>query len=95
MGCGNGINEDCKECSNLINEFQTLMERAELEIYSKTKKETILKEKEITKSKIRDLLRKINEQVTNMNEVYVLQKLNEDFQLSLSEDSKICAEDKN
>ena len=89
MGCGGGLNQDCKKCSDLINDFRSLIEKDEVEVYNKKGKEKLQKEKEITKGKIRDLLRKINEQAANMNEVYLLQKLNEDFQLTLSEDSKI------
>lgn len=93
MGCNFGFGDDYDECENLIDEYQYLLELEEDLQVKESKKEKHNLKKDIIKTKIRNLLIKINENATGVLEIDKLQRLNEKYQDLLIEDSKIKNEE--
>jgi hypothetical protein len=72
----------------LIEQYEELLENEQMEIIDEKNKEKIEKAKEDLKVKIRRKLEYINNQTESHVQVDKLQKLNEKFQLLLTDESK-------
>ena len=89
MGCDFGFGDDYERCSDLIDEYQFLLDLEENEKMSDKKLEKHNKTKEDIKGKIRTMLEEINQKANGVSQIDRLQKLNEKYQTLLTEDSKI------
>jgi hypothetical protein len=72
----------------LIEQYEELLENEKMEKIDEKNKEKVEKAKEDLKDKIRQKLEYINNQADNLVQVDKLQKLNQKFQLLLTNESK-------
>ena len=89
MGCDFSLGDEYERCGDLIDEYQFLLDLEENEKMSDKKLEKHNKEKEDIKGKIRTMLETINQKANGVSQIDRLQKLNEKYQILLTEDSKI------
>ena len=89
MGCDFSLGDEYERCGDLIDEYQFLLDLEENEKMSDKKLEKHNKEKEGIKGKIRTMLETINQKANGVSQFDRLQKLNEKYQILLTEDSKI------
>ena len=89
MGCNFELGDDFEKCEYLIDEYEDLL----IEEQAQKKKKNLIKkndkDKEDLKFKIKEMLEYINKNVDNLTQIDKLQRLNEKYQVLLSEDSKI------
>ena len=88
MGCSFDLGDDFEKCQLLIEQYEELLENEKKEPMNKKNKEKVEKAKEDLKSKIKDKLEYINNRAENLIQIEKLQKLNERFQLLLTDESK-------
>ena len=88
MGCSFDLGDDYEKCQILIEEYEGLLENEQMEKIDEKNKEKVEKAKEDLKDKIRQKLEYINNQADNLVQVDKLQKLNQKFQLLLTDESK-------
>ena len=89
MGCDLGFGDDFEKCQFLIDEYEDLLG---LEQTGKIKDKDDKKheqEKDDLKQQIREMLENINNKATGIAQVDKLQKLNEKYQILLTEESKV------
>ena len=89
MGCDFNLGDDYEKCQDLINEYQYLLEIEEDTKISDKKFEKHIKEKQDVKMKIKILLENINEKADGIAQIDKLQRLNENYQNLLYEESKL------
>jgi hypothetical protein len=88
MGCSFDLGDDYEKCQILIEQYEELLENEKMEKIDEKNKEKVEKAKEDLKDKIRQKLEYINNQADNLVQVDKLQKLNQKFQLLLTDESK-------
>lgn len=90
MGCSFDLGDDYDKCQILLDEYADLLTR---ETEEKSNEASIIvnyeQEKEELKLKIKKKLEYINENVENLAQIDRLQKLNEKFQMILTDESKM------
>ena len=89
MGCDLAFGDDFEKCQLLIDEYEDLLG---LEQTGKIKDKDDKKheqEKDDLKQQIREMLENINNKATGIAQVDKLQKLNEKYQILLTEESKV------
>ena len=90
MGCSFDLGDDYDKCQTLLDEYVDLLTR---ETEEKSNDASIYanyeKEKEELKLKIKKKLEYINENAENLAQIDRLQKLNEKFQMILTDESKM------
>ena len=90
MGCGFDLGDDYDKCQILLDEYADLLTR---ETEEKSNDASIIvnyeQEKEELKLKIKKKLEYINENAENLAQIDRLQKLNEKFQMILTDESKM------
>ena len=89
MGCNFHVDDDYERCEDLIEEYKYLLDKEDNRKVNKIKKEEHNKEKENLRAKIKNLLEKINEKAEEIAEINQLQRLNQKYQILLTEDSKM------
>ena len=89
MGCEFGYGDDFEKCEYLLSEYEDLLCREQTEKSDKNKNKKRKQEKEELKTNIKDMLEMINKKVTGIAQVDKLQKLNEKYQILLTEESKV------
>ena len=85
MGCELDYGDDFEKCQCLIEEFEDLLCKEQTEKMNNKKD----KEKEELKKNIREMLETINNKANGLSQVDKLQKLNQKYQILLTEESKL------
>ena len=89
MGCDIDFGDDFEKCEHLIDEYEDLLFKQQSEKLVDKKDQKINKEKEELKNNIREMLENINNKAIGIAQVDKLQKLNEKYQILLTEESKM------
>ena len=89
MGCELDFGDDFEKCENLIDEYEDLLFKQQTEKLVDKKEQKINKEKEELKNNIKEMLENINNKAIGIAQVDKLQKLNEKYQILLTEESKM------
>ena len=89
MGCELDFGDDFEKCENLIDEYEDLLFKQQTEKLVDKKEQKINKEKEELKNNIKEMLEIINNKAIGIAQVDKLQKLNEKYQILLTEESKM------
>jgi len=89
MGCEFGYGDDFEKCEYLLSEYEDLLCREQTEKSDKNKNKKRKQEKEELKTNIKDMLEMINKKATGIAQVDKLQKLNQKYQILLTEESKV------
>ena len=88
MGCSFDLGDDFEKCQLLIDQYEELLANEKKEHIDKENKEKVEKAKDDLKRKIKDKLEYINSRAENLIQIEKLIKLNEKFQLLLTDESK-------
>ena len=90
MGCEFDYGDDFEKCEYLIEEYEDLLckERTDKLNVDKNKNKRTNQEKEELKNNIKDMLEIINKKATSIAQIDKLQKLNEKYQILLTEESR-------
>ena len=89
MGCSFELGDDFEKCDYMIGEYEDLIAKEQTEKFDNKIKTKITQEKEDLKFKIKEMLENINSYVDGVAQIEKLQKLNENYQILLEEESKI------
>lgn len=89
MGCELDYGDDFEKCQCLIEEFEDLLCKEQTEKMNNKKDKEKNKEKEELKKNIREMLETINNKANGLSQVDKLQKLNQKYQILLTEESKL------
>ena len=88
MGCEFDYGDDYEKCEYLISEYEDLLCKEKTENSDNNKNKKIKQEKKELKTNIKDMLEIINKKATSIAQVDKLQKLNQKYQILLTEESK-------
>ena len=88
MGCSFDLGDDYEKCQLLIDQYSELLENEKKKEINNENKEKIEKVKDDLKCKIKEKLEYINNKADSLVQIEKLQKLNENFQLLLTDESK-------
>ena len=90
MGCEFDYGDDFEKCECLIEEYEDLLckEGTDKLNVDKNKNKGTNQEKEELKNNIKDMLEIINKKATSIAQIDKLQKLNEKYQILLTEESR-------
>ena len=89
MGCDLDFGDDFEKCQLLIDEYEDILCKEHTEKLNDKKEQKNTQEKEDLKKSIREMLENINNKATGIAQVDKLQKLNEKYQILLTEESKM------
>ena len=89
MGCELDFGDDFEKCELLIDEYEDILYKGKTEKLDENKKEKNKEEIEELKGKIRDMLELINQKANGISQIDKLQKLNQKYQILLTEESII------
>ena len=89
MGCELDFGDDFEKCELLIDEYQDILYKGKTEKLDENKKEKNKEEIEELKGKIRDMLELINQKANGISQIDKLQKLNQKYQILLTEESVV------
>jgi hypothetical protein len=89
MGCELDFGDDFEKCELLIDEYEDLLCKEQSEKIGNKKDSKINQEKEDLKKNIREMLESINNKAIGLAQVDKLQKLNQKYQILLTEESKM------
>lgn len=89
MGCQLDFGDDFEKCQILIDEYEDLLCKEQSEKIWNKKDSKINQEKEDLKKNIREMLESINNKAIGLAQVDKLQKLNQKYQILLTEESKM------
>ena len=88
MGCELNYGDDYEKCEYLISEYEDLLCKEKAENSDNNSNKKIKQEKEDLRTNIKDMLEMINKKVTSLAQVDKLQRLNQKYQVLLTEESK-------
>ena len=89
MGCDLDFGDDFEKCQLLIDEYEDILCKEHVEKLNDKKEQKNTQEKEDLKKNIREMLETINNKATGVAQIDKLQKLNEKYQILLTEESKM------
>ena len=89
MGCELDFGDDFEKCELLIDEYEDILYKGKTEKLDENKKEKNKEEIEELKGKIRDMLELINRKANGISQIDKLQKLNQKYQILLTEESVV------
>jgi len=89
MGCELDYGDDFERCQLLIDEYEDILCREHTEKLNDKKDQKRSQEKEDLKKSIREMLETINNKAIGISQVDKLQKLNQKYQILLTEESKM------
>ena len=89
MGCDLEFGDDFEKCQFLIDEYEDILCKEHTEKINDKKEQKNNQEKEELKKNIRDMLEAINNKAIGIAQIDKLQKLNEKYQILLTEESKM------
>ena len=89
MGCDLDFGDDFEKCQLMIDEYEDILCKEHTEKLNDKKEHKNNQEKEDLKKSIREMLENINNKATGIAQVDKLQKLNEKYQILLTEESKM------
>ena len=89
MGCNVDFGDDFEKCQLLIDEYEEILYQNKEDKLNDTKKEKDKEELDDLKIRIRDMLELINKKATGISQIDKLQKLNQKYQILLTEESII------
>ena len=89
MGCDLDFGDDFEKCQLMIDEYEDILCKEHTEKINDKKEQKNNQEKEELKKNIRDMLETINNKAIGIAQIDKLQKLNEKYQILLTEESKM------
>ena len=89
MGCELDFGDDFEKCELLIDEYEDILYKGKTEKLDENKKEKNKEEIEELKGKIRAMLELINQKANGISQIDKLQKLNQKYQILLTEESVV------
>ena len=89
MVCDLEFGDDFEKCQFLIDEYEDILCKEHTEKINDKKEQKNNQEKEELKKNIRDMLETINNKAIGIAQIDKLQKLNEKYQILLTEESKM------
>ena len=89
MGCDLEFGDDFEKCQLMIDEYEDILCKEHTEKINDKKEQKNNQEKEELKKNIRDMLETINNKAIGIAQIDKLQKLNEKYQILLTEESKM------
>ena len=89
MECELDFGDDFEKCELLIDEYEDILYKGKTEKLDENKKEKNKEEIEELKGKIRDMLELINQKANGISQIDKLQKLNQKYQILLTEESVV------